>query len=91
MKNFAIPTAHFFGILFSGKMDEKRVNQILPKYIKLAKKDVKDIEILFHPGYLQKNETDFEDKNIVFSKFYLSENRKIEFDSVIKILERSVL
>ena len=38
-----------------------------------------------------KNKPDFKNKNIVFKKFYLSENRKTEFDSVMKISERSVL
>ena len=90
LKLSPIPTAYFFGILFSGKMDKARVTKILPKYINLAKKDGKDIEVLFHPAYLKKNETDFKDKNIVFQKFYLSENRKTEFDSVMNISERSV-
>lgn len=86
-----IPTAYFFGILFSGKMDADRVAKLLPKYIKLAEKRGRDIEILFHPGYLLPGEADFKDKNIVFEKFYLSENRKTEYDSVIKTAERSVL
>ena len=88
-KKEKIQTAYFSGILFSGKMDEKRVTKILPEYIKLAEKKGMDSEVLFHPGYLNKNEADF--KNIVFEKFYLSENRKTEFDSVIKISERSVM
>lgn len=88
LKKSNIPTNYFFGILFSGQMDEKRVNKILPHYIKLAKNC--DIEVLFHPGYLEESETDFKNKNIVFQKFYFSENRKTEFDSVMKILERSV-
>ena len=71
------------GILFSGKMDEKRVKKILPKYIRMAEKDGRDIEVLFHPGYIDKNE--FKHENIVFRDFYLSENRKTEFDSVINI------
>ena len=91
LKQFPIRTADFFGILFSGKMDEKRVNKVLPKYIKRANKDGRDIEILFHPGYLEKNEADFKGKNIVFETFYLSKNRKVEFDSVMNIAERSVL
>jgi predicted glycoside hydrolase/deacetylase ChbG (UPF0249 family) len=91
LKKRKIPTSYFFGILFSGKMDEKRVNKVLPKYIKLAEKHREDIEVLFHPGYLDKAETDFENKNIVFEKFYLSENRKTEFNSAIKISERSVM
>ena len=90
-KKHNIPISYFLGILFSGEMDEKRVSRILEKYIKLAKKNDKDIEVLFHPGYLDKNEPDFKNKNIVFKKFYLSENRKTEFDSVMKISERSVL
>ena len=83
-----IPTAHFFGILFSGKMDEKRVGKILPEYEKLAKKDGKDIEVLFHPGYSEKNDFDFNNKNIVFKKFYLSKHRKTDFESVINLAER---
>lgn len=81
-KEYQIPTAYFFGILFSGKMDKKRINKILPKYEKLAEKIGADIEVLFHPGYLDKNEVDFENKNIVFKNFYFSENRKTEFNSV---------
>lgn len=89
-KKYKIPTSYFFGILLSGKMDEKRVKKILPKYIKMAEKDGRDIEVLFHPGYLEKSEIDFKNKNIIFKKFYSSENRKTEFDSVMKISERSV-
>lgn len=84
-KKYKIPTSYFMGILFSGNMDEERVNRILPKYEKLAKKDGRDIEVLFHPGYLEKSETGFEDQNIVFKQFYLSQNRKTEFESVMKI------
>ena len=35
------------------------------------------------PGYLDKNEADL--KNVVFEKFYFSQNRKTEFDCVMKI------
>jgi len=87
-RKYKIPTSYFLGILFSGKMDYERVNKILPQYIKMAQKDGRDIEVLFHPGYLEKIDDNL--KNIVFENFYLSENRKTEFDSVIKISERSV-
>lgn len=88
--DYGIPESYFIGILFSGKMDEKRVGKILPKVKKLAEKDDKDIEVLFHPGYTSGCIHDMQNKNIVFKEFYLSPNRKIEFDSVMKILERSV-
>lgn len=91
IKNLNIPTALFLGILFSGKMDEKRVGKILPKYKRIADKNGLDIEVLFHPGYLEKNSDDLKNKNIVFKEFYLSQNRKIEFDSVINLTERSVM
>jgi len=89
-KKHNIPTAYFFGILFSGKMDEKRVKKVLPKYQELAEKKGRNIEILFHPGYFEKKETEFLQKNIVFSEFYFSQNRKTEFDSVINLSERGV-
>ena len=83
-KGYKIPTACFFGILFSGKMDEKRVGKVLPHYIKLAEKKGKDIEVLFHPGYLYKDEVTLAD-DLCFKKFYLSKDRKTEFDTVIKL------
>ncbi len=91
-KQFKISPAYFLGVLFSGKMDAERVHKILKKYDKKAENDGRDIEVLFHPGYLEKSGNDaFKNKNIVFEKFYLSENRKTEFMSVMKMTERSVL
>ena len=51
----------------------------------MAQKNGRDIEVLFHPGYLDEKEFNLKDKSVTFEKFYLSENRKTEFDSVIKI------
>ena len=85
LKGCSVKTAKFFGILFSGKMDRKRVERILPKYVEFAEKSNSDIEVLFHPGYISKSESDFTDKNIVFEKFYFSENRKTEHDSVMEL------
>ena len=89
-KKHKIPTAYFFGILFSGRMDEKRVNKILPKYIRMAKKDGRDIEVLFHPGYIDRYEFDINENNVIFDGFYFSEDRKTEFDSVVKISTKEV-
>jgi len=83
--NENIPTALFFGILFSGKMDEKRVKRILPEYIKLAKKKNKNIEVLLHPGFITNEEMKTEEAPIVFEKFYCSKNREIEFNTAMKI------
>ena len=89
-KKHSIPIPYFFGILFSGNLDEERVNKILPKYIKLAEKDSRDIEVLFHPGYIDAQGFDTNEKNIIFDGFYFSEDRKTEFDSVMKISTKEV-
>lgn len=83
-----IKQSYFFGILLSGKMDEKRVKKILPQYIKMAEKNNMDIEVVFHPGYLENKGLDLKSNNIVFEDFYMSENRKKEFEAVMN-LERS--
>ena len=62
IKKLSVPSAYFFGILFSGKMDEKRVMKVLPHFLKKAEKNRKDTEILFHPGFLDDNKIN--EKNI---------------------------
>ena len=85
LEKSGINTAYFMGILFSGKMDEKRVNKVLPHYQRLAQKNGKDIEILFHPGYLKSGENVFDEEKKSFKKFYFSKGRKIEFDTVKRL------
>lgn len=89
-KKHKLQISYFLGILFSGKMDENRVNKLLNEYNKIAERDGMDIEVLFHPGYVDKDEIDLTSKNVVFEDFYFSENRKTEFDSVIKISTKEV-
>ena len=84
-----IPSSCFFGILFSGKMDQKRVSKLLPNYIKIAQKQQKDVEVLFHPGYRDPTQRRWTAENGAYDHFYLSENRKLEFDSVISFIEGS--
>jgi hypothetical protein len=73
------------GILFSGNMDEKRIKKILPKYVKLAEKKGKSVDVSFHPGYLDKENADLNNKNVAFKRFYLSDKRKTEFESLINL------
>ena len=82
LKKYPLPTAYFCGVFLSGKMDE-RVNKILPHYINKARKENKDLEILFHPGFCL--ECDLSGENIVFKDFYTSKNRKKEFNTVMKL------
>ena len=89
-KKYNIPTAIFFGILFSGNMDFKRVEKVFPEFIKLAKKRNMNLEVLFHPGYVSGNEISSEIANAKFKNFYLSDKRKDEFDTVMKISSEEV-
>lgn len=81
-KALNVRTACFFGIMFSGNMNEKRVKKLLPAYIKYAEKRRRDIEILFHPGYVLPNEDAACFKKIKFGKFYLSEGRINEYNAL---------
>ena len=87
-KKYEVPTAEFFGILFSGKMDKKRVEKVLPHFIRLASSKKKNIEVLFHPGYIEKNEKALLPSGIPFEDFYTSSGRKIEFDTIINLIDR---
>ena len=89
LKHIPVPTANFFGILFSGQMDEPRVRKLLPKFIRRAAKSGRDIEVLFHPGYPEPDEANL--NTLAFERFYRSKNRTVEFDCVMKLSERSVL
>ena len=53
--------------------------------LKIAEKKKKDIEIAFHPGYLEEGEQPFEGMGRDFNKFYYSKNRKMEFDTLINL------
>lgn len=83
-KKMKIPTALFMGILFSGCMNEERVKKILPYYIRQAEKDRADIEILFHPGYINR-ETEKENVKHKFTRFYFSQGRKTEYKTILNL------
>ena len=80
-----IHKSYYMGILFSGNMDEKRIKKILPKYVKLAEKKGKNVDVSFHPGYLDQENADLDNKNVAFKRFYLSDKRKTEFESLINL------
>ena len=84
LKNSGINYGFFMGVLFSGKMTEKRILKTLPHYLKLAEKHHKDIEVTLHPGYTDSS-------NMMagcrkgFLKFYLSKWRKTEYDTLLNL------
>lgn len=43
-------SATFCGVLFSGSMDVRRVREVFPRYLDLARERGMSLEFLFHPG-----------------------------------------
>lgn len=82
-----IPNAAFFGILFSGNMNENRVRKILPHYIDYAIKKKCDIEVLFHLGYVDAASDEKYLRALKFRDFYLSPNRKAEYEAAMNMTE----
>ena len=85
LKKSKIPTGYFMGVMFSGGMNKKRVKKLLVHYGKLAKKHDKNIEMGFHPGYVEEGEKLMEGTRSGFGKFYFSPLRRTEFDTLISL------
>ena len=78
-----IPTAYFMGAMFSGQLSEEKIQKVLPRYQKLAEKYNRDIEINFHPGYVESAEELMDGYRKGFEGFYLSPWRKVEYDTLL--------
>ncbi|MBR2365868.1 MAG: ChbG/HpnK family deacetylase [Oscillospiraceae bacterium] len=85
LKKTKIRPAYFMGVLFSGNVNEKRIRKLLPKYLRLAEKHNKDVEIGLHPGYMEDGEEMIEGCRAGFKKFYFSPGRKIEYDALMHL------
>lgn len=85
IKNTNINTSVFFGLVLTGNMDKKYIEDLLPYFIKIAKKRNSDLEVLFHPGSIKKPD-EFLDKNKKgFVDFYTSEGRIHEKNALCSI------
>lgn len=78
-----INSAYFMGIMFSGQLNEARVKKLLPHYLKLAEKENRDIEIGFHPGYVNGEENLIDGNRPDFRKFYYSPWRNTEYNTLL--------
>ena len=83
LKKANIKSALFMGILFSGQLSEDKINKLLPYY----KKQNENIEIAFHPGYLESGESLIDGFRQNFKKFYYSKWRRIEYDTLLKFMK----
>ena len=71
---------YLWGLVMSGKMDAKRVEKLYPLHVKKAKITGRRLEILFHPGRMQKKEMWSGIPKASADDFYLSANRDTEKD-----------
>lgn len=78
-RNSGIKTAVFCGIMFAGNMDQKRVEMVYPAFYQYALLRGMDLELLFHPGSIEKGEKFLDEQKKSFNRFYLSEGRKEEY------------
>lgn len=78
---------YLWGLIMSGHMDEKRVRILLPRMNKAAEKRGRTLEILFHPGQVQKTEitAEFSQKEAI--EFHISEDRHVEMQAVMNLGE----
>ena len=81
-----IPSAYFMGVLFSGKMDAARVQEILPHYLRLAEHKGADIEVLLHPGGCKKEDIPWESSAKSFGQFYTASGRKTELQTAMQMI-----
>ena len=79
LKKANIKSTAFMGILFSGQLTEDKINKLLPYY----KKQNENIEIAFHPGYLEREEPLIDGFRPGFKKFYYSKWRREEYNTLI--------
>ena len=79
LKKANIKSALFMGIMFSGQFTEDKINKLLPYY----KKQNENIEIAFHPGYLEGGESLIDGCRPNFEKFYYSKWRRVEYNTLI--------
>ena len=83
LKKANIKSASFMGILFSGQLTEDKINKLLPIY----KKQNENIELAFHPGYLESGETLIDGCKTSFNKFYYSKWRRKEYDTLLNFMK----
>ncbi|MBR2187445.1 MAG: ChbG/HpnK family deacetylase [Lachnospiraceae bacterium] len=69
---------YLWGLMMSGKMDAERVGKLYPYIAAFAERKGRDLEILFHPGRMDREELTSAIPVSSAESFYLSENRDLE-------------
>ena len=83
LRGMTFTSAHFMGVMFSGKMTQERVQKLLPYYLHLSKKNKRRIEVAFHPGYAGDDLELMGGSREDFKKFYCSPWRNLEYEALM--------
>lgn len=74
---------YLWGLVMSGRMDQKRIEKLYPKMLAKAKRDGRELEILFHPGLMLAGEVTDEVAAEAAEGFYCREDRHVEKAAVL--------
>lgn len=82
-KENGIKPMYLWGLVMSGRMDQKRIEKLYPKMLAKAKRDGRELEILFHPGLMLADEVTDEVAGEAVEDFYRREDRHVEKEAVL--------
>ena len=85
MRRAGFKPMYLWGLVMSGNMDRQRVEKLFPAMKGAAEKKGRTLEILFHPGQVQKEEitAEFSQKEAI--EFHLSHGRQVEKEAVMEL------
>lgn len=74
----------FFGMPFTCQMQKGLVdNRLFKKYLKIAQRSGRDLELMFHPGAVYSSSDLLDSSQVDLVEFYLSDNRQAEKDVIM--------
>lgn len=82
-KENGIKPMYLWGLVMSGRMDQKRIGKLYPKMREKAERDGRELEILFHPGLMLADEVTDEVAGEAVEDFYRREDRHVEKEAVL--------
>lgn len=82
-RKMGLKPMYLWGLVMSGRMDETRVERLLPRFRKRSEKKGRTLEILFHPGHVLAEEISEEFSQPDAIHFHVSEDRETEKQAVM--------
>lgn len=80
----------FFGLLFTCNMKKEYIDKLLDKYVSNSLKNNKDLEVMFHPGYIDSLDKTLNKKDDNLSRTLMNKNRLIEKNVLIYIKNKKI-